>query len=121
MDYDMNCHVPNQVEALLSHRINGDMHGFEYVLTGIKQLMNDHPLLLDAFENDYKKRNDKHDEIFKKAKKDIETAFKDKTIIDGLNNIKNILNQAEGLYNMVELEFMNDIVTTLSSYDVEEA
>lgn len=117
MDYDMDIHIPNQIEALLTHRSNGDVSGFNYIIEGIKTMMNEHPELLSGLENDVLQRKQKIDTLFENSKITILNAFKDKNTVDGLNSIRNIILQTEQAYNTIELEYMNDVLTTLHSYD----
>lgn len=117
MDYDMDVHIPNQIEALLQHRAKGDVNGFDYILDVLRTIANDNEILLSALTEDNKKRNKNLEKLFNESKNQVLNAFEGKNTVDGLNTIRTVLTQVEQAFNAIELEYMNDVVTSLVSYE----
>lgn len=112
----MEAHAPNQIETLFQHRNNADVATFDYVLQGLKILMKDHTDFLNGLKQDQQKREQQSKELFQEAKKTILTAFKDKTEEEGVNYVHAVLSNVEQAYNALELEYMNNVLTTCTSY-----
>jgi len=120
MNYKMEAHIPSQIETLLHHRSNADITSFEYILDGIRIMMKEHQSFLDALDADMKKRVDESNNLFTETKKLILTAFKNKTDEEGVTYVHGVVSQLEQAYNALELQYMNDVLTTCSSYQQDD-
>jgi|SRR6056297_1741729 len=116
MDYEEEMHAPNRIETLLQHHDAADVASFDHVLHGLKIMMKNHPNFLDGLKQDETKREQETKKLFKTAKETILTAFKDKTDEEGINIVHGIISNVEQAYNALELEYMNDVLTTCVSY-----
>lgn len=117
MKYDMELHIPNQVETLLHYRSQSDIASFEYILDGLKKLMSDHKEFLDGLSEDQKKRDMATKDLYKKLKEAILKAFKDENDEDSVLITAQLVSQLEPAYGDIERRFMTDVITTITSYD----
>lgn len=117
MKYDMELHIPNQVETLLHYRSQGDIASFEYILDGLIKLMSDHKDFLDGLSEDQKKRDVATKDLYKKIKEAVLKAFKEENDEDGVLITVQFVSQLESAFGDIERKYMTDVITTITSYD----
>lgn len=117
MKYDMELHIPNQVETLLHYRSQSDIASFEYILDGLIKLMSDHKDFLDGLSEDQKKRDVATKDLYKKIKEAVLKAFKEENDEDGVLITVQFVSQLESAFGDIERKYMTDVITTITSYD----
>lgn len=114
--YDMKVHIPQLMEKLFECKSNADIAGFDYILEDIKKLMKDETAFIKGLEEDQKNREEEITALFNEAKKTILNGFKDKNNVEGVNHAHAVVSQLSEAYNAIEIKYMDDAVTTCTSY-----
>lgn len=114
--YDMKLHMPQLMEKLFECKSNADIAGFDYILEDIKKLMKDETEFIKALKIDQKNREEEITALFNEAKKTILNGFKDKNNVEGVNHAHAVVSQLSEAYNAIEIKYMDDAVTTCTSY-----
>lgn len=120
MDYEVEYHIPNQMEQLIQYRNNADIKGFEHVVGVLKILLKEHKGFLDALDKDMMARVKHNQLLFKDTKKLIIKALDEHNDEEGLNITHAYISQLEAAYNASELKYMDDVLTTCVSYHSDD-
>lgn len=116
----MEVHIPNQMEALLQCRTSADITSFDYILKGIKTILKEKDDFIKGLNEDQKKREDTKNAVMAEAKKAIGEALNENDVERGLTTAHAVLSQLEQAYNAVELEYMDNVLTTCTTFDEED-
>ena len=119
MEYDIETHLPQQVETLFQLRASGNAGEFEYVLGGIKKIMHDKEKFLGGLKQDEAARKKKIDSLINNTKTTVLKAMDEKNILNGLSSAKSVLSLLDGEHDAILMEFMDDVITTCISYNGE--
>ena len=106
--YDINMHLPQQMENLMQMRATGNIPGFKHILGGIQQIIDQH---LDDSSH-----NKDVQSLIETCLKQIETTLQGTKTEDTLIGIKQVIAQAEAEYEALEVGYMNEVVELLVSY-----
>ena len=120
MRYDMNMHIPQQIETLLHYRSNSDVVGFDYILTGIRTLMQSEQGFIKGLDDDQKKREKNIKDTMNEAKKTILTALNEKKTEKGLDITHQVIIGLEQVFNRIELEYMNNVLLTCKTFEDDD-
>ena len=108
MKYDMNAHLPQQVENLLNGFAQGDAALLERIKTNIKDIVQDKTFLKDM--DDYDKRKlEKITELMNKAKDAIKTMVETKNPDELFVDAQGILNDLTTALGTIEGEYWDTI------------
>lgn len=112
----MSVHVPARMEELMTFKTQNEIVGFESVFNDIKMILRDKKSLITALDSDVEKRVKNHKELAGDVKKHVLKALDGDLLQDGLVIVSSILQQFEAGYQAIEMEFMNDVSTTLITF-----
>lgn len=116
----MKVHLPQLMEKLFECKSNADIAGFDYILTDIKKLMKNEKEFIKGLKEDQKNREEEITSLFNEAKKTILNGFEDKNNADGVNHAHAVVSQLGEAYNAIEIKYMDDAVTTCTSYSDQD-
>ena len=108
MEYDVNMHLPQQLENLMQARAGGNLEAFEHIKKGIEQIIDD--------EIDMKEYEEKVKVIVKQCLGEIEKALKAEKNEVTLNTIKQLIATADEEYGAVWTGYVNDTAKFLIDY-----
>jgi len=112
----MGVHIPARMEELMTYKTQNDIVGFSSVLNDIKKILREKTVLIAALDSDEEKRLKNHKLLADDAKKHVLKALEGDILQDGLIVLPSILQQFEAGYQAIEMEFMNDVSTTLITF-----